>query len=183
MLDGRLLLDPGRYLLEVTAEGYEVVRQNLVARPREKLKLRIQLVPPQAEGTPGQIAVVKPEPGSAAQEDDGLSTQQWIGIGVGAAGVAALGVSAAFGLTAMSKADDADCSDGTCPDQRSKRLNDEALDAGTVSTVTFIAGALVAAAGAVLFFVPLSSGEAGERVALQPVIAPDHAGIALGGQW
>jgi len=183
MLDGRLLLDPGKYQLEVTAEGYDVARQTLVARPREKLKLRIQLAAPEAEGAAAQIAVVKPDSGSAAQEDDGLSTQQWIGIGVGAAGVVTLGVSAAFGLTAMSKADDAGCSDGTCPNARSKRLNDEALDAGTVSTVTFVAGAVVAAAGAVLFFVPLSTGEEGERVALQPVVAPDRAGIALGGQW
>lgn len=185
MLDGRLLLDPGKYLLEVTAEGYEVARQNLDARPREKQTLHIALALPQSETTPAQVAVTaSPTTSSGAPKDTGLSTQQWIGIGVGAAGIATLGVSAAFGLTAMSKADDAGCSKGLCPNERAQKLNNEALDAGTISTVTFIAGAVTAAAGAVLLLVPLSSdGEEGERVALQPVVSPDQAGIMLGGRW
>jgi tetratricopeptide (TPR) repeat protein len=184
MLDGRLLLDPGKYLLEVTAEGYEVARQNLDARPREKQTLHIALALPQSETTPAQVAVTPNAATSSTPKDTGLSTQQWIGIGVGAAGIATLGVSAAFGLTAMSKADDAGCNNGLCPNERAQKLNNEALDAGTISTVTFIAGAVTTAAGVVLLLVPLSSDDdGGDRVALQPFVSPDQAGITLGGRW
>jgi hypothetical protein len=186
VLDGRLLLDPGKYALEVSAEGYEISRKDVVARPREKLKLRIELAPRGSDdGVPIATTVQAPPAVTQPLSDDegGLTTQQWIGVGVGAAGVVTLGVSAYFGLTAISKADDADCSDGLCPDDRSKRLNDQALDAGTISTVTFVAGAVMAGAGAVLFFVPFSSDDERAGARLRPALAPGHAGVELGGRW
>jgi hypothetical protein len=182
MLDGKLLLDPGKYTLEVSAEGYEVVRQNLEARPREKLTLHIALQPPKPETT--EVAATPPA-GTApkAHREAGLTTQQWIGIGVGGAGVVALGVSAAFGLTAMSKSDDAGCSKGLCPNDHAQKLNGEALDAGNVSTITFVAGAVAVAAGVVLVLVPFSSDDGQEQqVSLAPVIAPDRAGLVIGGR-
>lgn len=183
MLDGKLLLDPGKYTLEVSAEGYEVVRQNLEARPREKLTLRIALQPPKPETTEVAATPAAGTAPKAHQEEEGLTTQQWIGIGVGAAGVAALGVSAAFGLTAMSKSDDAGCSHGLCPDEHAQKLNNEALDAGNVSTIMFVAGAVAVAAGVVLVFVPFSSKDGEEKqVSLAPVIAPDRAGLVIGGR-
>ncbi|MGD8860041.1 MAG: hypothetical protein PVI30_08505 [Myxococcales bacterium] len=174
MLDGKLLLDPGRYQLEVTADGYEITREKVVARPREKMKLTIELSP-------------IPDESAAGADNDGFdpTTQQWVGIGVAGAGVISLGIGTYFGLTAMSKADDADCNGGVCADEAAGRLNNEAVDAGNLSTVFFAAGAGAAAIGAVLYFVPLF-GEEEERpqtVRIAPVLSPQQAGIQLGGRW
>lgn len=177
ILDGKLLLDPGKYQLEVTADGYQLTRESIVARPRESLKLRIELTPRLADGATA--------PQTAAADDDGLTTQQWIGIGVGAAGVVSLGVGAVFGLTAISKADDAGCERGRCPTDESGKLNDEAHDAGNIATVALIAGAVLGAAGAVLFFVPFGGEEKADAQALRvrPQISPRYAGVQLGGTF
>jgi len=178
ILDGKLLLDPGKYQLEVTADGYQLTRESIVARPRENLKLRIELSPRQVDGA------VEVQPG-AVGEETGLSTQQWIGIGVGAAGVVSLGVGAIFGITAMSKADDAGCENGLCPNSASEELNEDALDAGNVATVALIAGTVLAGAGVVLFFVPFGGEEKPEDQALrvQPVLSTQLAGVELGGAF
>jgi hypothetical protein len=177
MLDGKLLLDPGKYQLEVTADGYQLTRESIVARPRENLTLRIELSPRGSDGTTA--------PQAAGGDDDGLTTQQWIGIGVGAAGIVSLGVGAYFGLTAMSKADDAGCENGLCSDPASEKLNEEALDAGNVATVALIAGTVLAGAGVVLFFVPFGGEEKPQAQALrvQPVLSTQHAGVQLGGAF
>jgi tetratricopeptide (TPR) repeat protein len=180
ILDGKLLLDPGKYQLEVTADGYQLTRESIVARPRENLKLRIELSPRQVDGVAAQGQV------ETEEEREGLSTQQWLGIGIGAAGVVGLGVGAVFGLTAMSKADDAGCEDGQCPDLAAEKLNDEAIDAGNIATVTLIAGAALAGIGAVLFFVPFESEEKPDAQAslrLAPVVSTQQVGAQLGGRF
>lgn len=177
MLDGKLLLDPGKYQLEVTADGYQLTRESITARPRENLKLRIELSPKQLDrGAPH------------AQDSDhggGLSTQQWIGIAVGSAGVVGLGVGAYFGLTALSKADEAGCSGSDCPDARSASLNDEAYDMGNLATITLIAGAALTTAGVVLIIVPFGSEAEPTETALhiQPVVAARLAGVNVAGAF
>lgn len=181
ILDGKLLLDPGRYQLEVTADGYQLTRESIVARPRESLKLRIELSPRN-----GRAPVFV----SATADDDddgsGLTTQQWIGLGVVGAGVVSLGVGTYFGLSALDKAEQAGCSGGVCPDAASQRLNEDALAAGDVATVTFIAGAALAIAGGVLIFVPFGSEDAPSANAalrIQPAISAQHAGVHVGGAF
>lgn len=183
MLDGKLLLDPGKYQLEVTADGYQLTRESIVARPRESLKLRIELSPRKAEGPQRQIEVAD------SGESSGLSTQQWIGLSVVGAGVVSLGVGTFFGLRAASKSDEAGCSGGTCPDAESEALNEDAIAAGDVATVTLISGAVLVTAGLVITLVPFGSEEgeapapAQARLQLRPALSMAHAGIELGGAF
>ncbi len=91
-----------------------------------------------------------------------------------------------FGLQAKDKLDRADCG-SSCPDSRSKRLNDDARTAGNVSTTTFVMGAAGLAGGALLFFWPRSSQQetksSGPSARLTPALSPGFAGASLGGTW
>ena len=182
MLDGKILLDPGKYQLEVTADGYQLTRESIVARPRESLRLRIELSPRKVDGSQPSTAPM-PE-----DRDSGLTTQQWIGVGVIGAGAVSLGVGTFFGLRAASKSDEAGCSQGVCPDAESQALNEDALAAGDIATVALVSGAVLVTAGLVLTFVPFGSEEdddASRRTALrvQPVLSARYAGIDLGGSF
>ncbi len=195
IVDGKVLLDPGVHELVVSASGYESEQQRIAAEPREDEVLRIELSPTESSGaTRARISdrTGRPLAGQGQLEpEQAITTQQWVGIGVGAAGVVSIAVGSYFGLSAISKNDDSGCEDGICPDARGKELNDEAMTAGTVSTVTFIAGAAALGAGLFLFlWEPGAESERGPGTAgtgaglrFSPVIAPGYAGATAGASW
>lgn len=107
-------------------------------------------------------AVVTPraEPASpvpSPRDADGLSGRRILALGVGGAGIAALGVASAFGIVALEKRSELDraCNGDRNACTGSPRVVDPVLDSAdtnaTVSTVLFAVGSALVAGGAVLW--------------------------------
>jgi hypothetical protein len=109
-------------------------------------------------------------------------TLGWVGVGVGAAGLA---VGAIFGLTAMSKANEATndgCKGSVCTGVNAangvKATKDGLTDA-TISTAGFIAGGVLAAAGVVLVL----TAPSGNSVHASPTVGQSFVGLSVTTDW
>jgi hypothetical protein len=136
------------------------------------------------EASHGATGPESPAPGGSG----GASMQRTLGLAAGGAGLVALGVGAVFGLQAISKNNDAAqfCpASPRCNDPQGVTLTDDAKSAATVSTIAFVAGGVLAGAGAVLFLTAPSgsprAGAATSRTGL--ALAPTGLGAALRGTW
>ena len=140
---------------------------------------------PVPEAPPAAPSVEAPQPPAPrppvapALSAPAWGTQHWAGVAVAGAGLATLGVGAFFGLRAMSKKSESEeggrCHDGNLCDAAGFALREAAHDAGTVSTVLFIAGGVGLAGGAALFLTAPS--RRGPEIALNP------RGLLLRGRW
>jgi len=140
-----------------------------------------------AEGTP-VVRETAPQTASEPIEPRraGWSALRWTGVAIGAVGLAGIGIGSGYGLVAMSKADVAkgSCDGNACTSQVGVDAAKNARTLATVSTVGFVAGSALLAAGAALFF---SGGErSAERpseVHLQALAAPSAASLQVVGRW
>ncbi len=183
-MEGRLMLDPGEHELLVRAQGYQEAQHRIVVRPREERQLNLALVPMQvATATEPERKPSAPTVTESAPR--GLGTRRRGAIGVAAAGVAALGTGAVFGILAKGKRDDAGCEDGLCPDAAAKRDYDRAITYAHVSTGTVIAGAVLTGAGAALFFWPNKEPEDARHATarVSPALGRTFAGLSVKGTW
>jgi len=128
-----------------------------------------------------------PQPETPASVNAGPTsaggTQRLVGLVVGGTGVAGLVVGSIFGLVSKSTYDNAfrnECH-GTTNGCSTKGEEDgqNAHTQAVVSTVGFIAGGVLLAGGAVLYF----TAPNGDSVAVAPAIGSDGAGLALRGRW
>jgi tetratricopeptide (TPR) repeat protein len=128
-----------------------------------------------------------PLPASAtSQRSEGLSSGQLVGIFIGAAGVAGLGLGAGFGLAANSDADIAHdlCDGNACTSERGVDAARDAARAATISTVSFIAGGALVAAGLTLLILASDAPEERHaRLQLEPYASARHLGAQLAGSW
>ncbi len=126
--------------------------------------------PPPSSGTAPAGSELPSEP--PASEDRG-GARRWIGIGVGAAGLVAVGVGAVFGLSAKSKLDssnDGHCNAADYCYSEGLAMRKDAENAATLSTIFFVAGGAAVAAGVVLYVTaPKRPNAAGVVVAPAPV--------------
>ena len=104
-----------------------------------------------------------------------------MGLSTAGVGVVGLVLGAYFGLTARSKWQKANRVGGTCADAACPELTQQASNAATLSTVSFVAGGVLAAAGVTLWLVAPKGGA--EHASLRPAIGPGLAGLELGGAW
>jgi hypothetical protein len=108
-----------------------------------------------------------------------------VGIFIGAAGVASLGVGTAFGLAANSDADIAHdlCDGNACTSQRGVDAAKDATRAATISTATFLAGGALLATGLTLLVLGNDAPEEQATLQLTPYASPKHLGTQLTGRW
>lgn len=87
------------------------------------------------------------------------------GLGLGAVGLAGLGASGVLGLLAKSKDEDAErlCNGDRCVDPHGLELTDAAVQLTTAANITFVAGAVLLAAGATLLLLPSAGPSSGAR--------------------
>lgn len=119
-----------------------------------------------------------------------FSAPQKVGVAVGAAGIAAIGVGAVFGLQAMTAKDDSDshCKGNIC-DAEGVRLRAEGITAADISTGAFIAGGALAVGGLILVvaFKPSSPAaparDTRERAASVTSLALGPAWASVQGQF
>jgi hypothetical protein len=132
--------------------------------------------------TTGPVTQPPPPPETPSAAGNLQRTLGWVGIGVGAAGFAVGGI---FGLTAMSKANQATndgCSGNTCTGAKAqdgvKATKDGITDA-LISDVGFIAGGVLAATGIVL----LVTAPSGKSVHASPTVGRSFVGLSLAADW
>ena len=128
------------------------------------------------------------KPAIVAAEGDG-SSQRLVGIGVGGAGIVAVGVASVLTLKARSKYNDAlaaHCmNDTTMCDEVGLTDTADARHRANISTVVTVVGLAAVATGVVLYLMaPHGSAAKSEHAYyLVPEVAPDGAAVLVGGRF
>jgi hypothetical protein len=136
----------------------------------------VQVAPKQ---TDARVTVSLTTDEQAAPANDG-STQRtvgWVTFGLGGAGLA---VGSFFGVTAMSKANEAkndQCSGKFCPTQAGVTATRDGLTAATAADVGFIAGGALLVAGLVVVLT------APQGVHVAPTVGQGYGGLSVTGAW
>lgn len=178
-----LPIDPGEHVVEASAPGKLPFTGKVQIAPNGQ---NAKLVVPALESAPVAPvrAPVAPPPKEAEAPSESSVSQRTLGLVVGGVGVVGLGVGAVFGLQSMGKKGDADnhCNADNFCDATGLSARKDALSAGTLSTVFVVAGAALAAGGAVLFFTaPNKDPKRAARFA--PVALPSGGALTVTGSF
>jgi hypothetical protein len=195
-LEGKALrVDPGAHTFVFTATGQAPVTQSFVIREGEAERHeRIVIGAPAARSTTAGAAAssaapLLPATPSEPPPSSGLGTQRLLGIGVAGVGVVGIGVGAVFGLLASSAwnnaknacgGDTSHCTDVSSANSYKSTTNTD----GTISTIAFVAGGVLVAGGALLFFT--GGGHESEHAAslwVAPTVAPGQGGAVVRGTF
>lgn len=156
-------VDPGEHVVEAVAPGKQPWSSKIQVGPNAaKVSVEVPALQPASDGAaapptappPSTPASTTAPPADTVGSDPG-SGRRTTGLILGGAGIVGIGVGAFFGIQASSKWSDAK---GKCSDypygcnEDATDLRSSAHSAATVSTVGFIAGGALLAAGAVLYF-------------------------------
>lgn len=181
-------VDPGSRVMSARAEGRKTWTSK-VDVPNQPAEVSVEIpeleIDPHA-GETGAVAA-KPEPDEKKRSVDyGTNdatrgdTQRTLGIVAAGVGIAGIGVGAVFGLISISKKNAADeqCRGPELNLCTQKGVDDAnaGIEAGNISTIAFIAGAALAAGGAVLYF---TAPDAATPVAVSPAFGPNAAALSL----
>jgi len=168
-----IAVDPGAHAFSFETPGHPKAEKRFLIREGEKgRRERIVLGAGSAgEGSGAPGATLTSSPATPESPSGGLGGRRIGALVAAGAGVVALGIGIKFGLDSKSKHDAAKnvCPDPQCPDMNGVNLWNDAISAGNISTVGFIAGAVAIAGGAALWVLgaPDSSG-ATTQVGLGP---------------
>lgn len=186
-----LPVNPGSHVVEATAPKKKPFSAKVdVAAKQADARVTVTLEDePEAAAPPPPPPPVQPPPpppGPAPETPSGGSPVRTIGIVTGLVGIAGLATGSVFGLMAKSKNDEAlqpaNCPTSKLCTQNGLDLTHDAKSDATISTVAFIAGGVLTAAGIVLVLTaPSSSPRTGLRVT--PLLAPSVAGLGVDGAW
>jgi hypothetical protein len=211
-LDGSALaVDPGEHAFTFEAPGRPSVTKTFIVKEAEKARSeRIVLgaataavpaapsgpaAPPPAVPPAPPAAAAPPEaPGAPAQPSTGGGSgggggRKTLGLVIGGGGVVGVVVGSIFGVLASSSWSSAKsaCSAGNCPGStrgQAESDHDTAVSDGTVSTIAFVAGGALVAAGVVLFATAPSGGNASSaRLVVAPDVGRDRGGLSLQGRF
>lgn len=172
-------VDPGEHVIAASAPGYS----------REEVKVTIEgsasiatIAVPHLERLPAARAS---DGATAGPKEPGKAIQKPLGIGLGVAGLVGLAIGGTFGGLAIAKNDEATDPDGfncgtTCPTQGGVDASQDALTFATVSTVGFIAGGVLLAAGITVY---LTAPKAKETARLTPSVGLGSLGLNLQGTF
>jgi len=171
LLDDPVPLNPGRHVLTASAPGFVSASHELeLVEDGSVMPVQLDLEPePGGEGAEAIAAGTEGAPGPL-----------WPSIVAFGVGGAALGVGAVTGGIALSQTADirSRCTHNICPPEELDK-RDEARTMATVSTASFIAGGVLAAAGVVLFILRPGGeeGESAQAVQVEPWLGPGMAGL------
>jgi hypothetical protein len=156
-------VDPGKHTIEASAKNKKPFTTSIDVTERSKSPSveipALEDVPHAADTGPKE----EPTPKQPTPPEKDGSTQRTLGIAAMGAGVVGVGVGAFFGLQTSSKWSDAKnhCNGVEC-DATGVQLATDAKNAGNISTIAFIAGGVLLAGGAALFFTaPVSDVKVG----------------------
>ena len=163
-------VDPGAHTFRFEAAGAsQPVEKSFVLRDGEKNRpLAITLGTAQA-------------PQLSSQSKAPWRGQRTLALVAGGAGVAGLGLGVVFGLVASSSWNNAkgECGTGCTPTSPAQADKNSASSQATLSTVGFIAGGVLVAGAAVLWF----TAPSGAQVQVGPSASADGAGLLVRGTF
>jgi hypothetical protein len=192
------LVNPGQHLVHVSASGWKDAEQTFTVADGGTAQLTVQMEAggAAAPATPAPAtpatgaAPATPSPGDMSTAPDAtpstsggsLKTLGWIGIGVGGAGIVLGAVTGGLAAGKKSSASGSPCASGPCAqsDLTTYQSNrDSYYTMGTISTIGFIAGGVLAAGGAaLLLFGPHGeSAPAATTGWVAPFVGPGSAGV------
>ena len=178
-LGAEITLDPGQHVFRFETPDATSSEQTFVLVEREKARREHIILGSAIE----RGAAVGPHVDlAAAPEVPAPSfpwrTAGWLTLGGAAVG---LGIGAAFGITAITKNDDAHCdANNVCEDPRSRH---EARVAADVSTVSVVIGGVLAATGVALLVFGAKPTKPSGGVALSASAAPGGGALLLARPW
>jgi hypothetical protein len=184
-------VDPGEHVVEASAPGKRPFVATVMVGPDGEMRA-VGITALEDESAAAATGTPSTPPGETAAwdggEPSGGSSLRTLGLVVGGMGLVGLGVGSYFGLRAMSLHDDSNAG-GRCDTnnectEEGLRLREDAIAASTLSTIGFVAGGLLTAAGITLFIVGAPDG-AGTAARLEavPVIGPREGAMSLRGRF
>jgi hypothetical protein len=184
-------VDPGEHEVSATAPGRKSwSTKTTVTSTGGRTSVSVPTL--EAEdmvGAPAPLAASQP---SRSQRDVATSSSGWsrstahtLAFVSGGAAIVALGIGTGFGVDAISKKSQYQQHqvNGRCIDEQCVTLSTEAVSAAAGSTVSFVIGGVLVAAGAVLWFTAPGGDAEGRKVAIVPMAGPRNVGAALTGSW
>ncbi len=154
-------IDPGHHVIDASAPNKLPFHKELDVGPKgAQEKVSVTLEPAPVTQTDSHITVTPPQHTEASSSGTAMRIAGGTMIGVGVAGVIVGGL---FGGLAIGKKNDASpmcTSDFSRCTSAGKALVDDAMTFATISTIGFIAGGILAAAGVVVFVIAPKSKEA-----------------------
>lgn len=192
-----LKLDPGEHVFAFTMAGGAAVSRTLVIKEgekgrRERIVLGAAPAPAGAAGAAGASEPAAPAPAATPAAEPaattGMSRQRIIALATGGIGVVGVAVGGALGLMTFSAASQvkSDCQSATSCNNRPLAVSEHGLAAtyGTASTVAFIGGGDLLAAGALLFLTsPRAPSSPTVGWTLAPAAGPGGGGVSLLGRF
>ncbi|MGH7438837.1 MAG: hypothetical protein ACRENE_24385 [Polyangiaceae bacterium] len=201
-------LDPGEHRVVLEAAGLPRAEKTLVLHEGEKARREVVVfpaasgVPASGGAAPGGVPAESGGNESAGHEASGVEapppppapadavhpghTQRMVGVALGGLGLVGLVVGSIFGIVAESTFSDSknkcggdvmSCHGPSAADGAS--ANHSAYDQATIATVGFVAGGVLLAGGAAVYFTAPRAGE----VAIAPSVGDRSAGLTMRGAW
>lgn len=165
-----LPVDPGVQEIVVSAPGRETwsTKLSVLESAQGAVDVPVLKQAPQTAAPPSRTPsaapmATAPPPGAAKPpKEEERSALPYI---LGAGGVIGLGLGSYFGLQAMTRNDESKevCRTETLCSPNGVTLREDAQEAGTISTIAFIAGGALLASGIVLYVLPDADSETGAR--------------------
>lgn len=181
-------LDPGEHHVVLEADGQARVEKTLVLHEGEKARREVVVFAAPAPAAPAPTEAPSPEaapPDAAAEQAPGAPpghTQRLIGLALGGVGAVGVVVGGILGLVAKSTYDHGfndECHGQTqCSSAQGVSDVQSANGQATASTVGFVAGGVLLAAGAAVYL----TAPRGE-VAVGPAVGSGAAGLSVRGTW
>ena len=186
-LDGRGIdVDPGLHSFVFELPDGTRAETKAVADERGKGKLVSVVlrslpapVPARPETAVVPASVALPPPRSQDTTSGGGGPLKTVGLVVGAAGVVGLVLGGVFGVEALSTKGSHCSSNGLCDPGSASSVYSQA----TISTVGFIAGGVLVAGGAALYFLAPKSTEGAATLSVAPMVGSTTGGVQLAGSW
>jgi hypothetical protein len=184
-------VNPGAHLLTLTAPGRREQRVPVTLAEGERKEVTLAFHPnePATAGQPAHRPGAVPGAPAALAADpapgSGRAARRAIGLVVAGVGVASLGVGTVTGLMTIGKKSDVDdaCGRGQCTSTATRDAADSGKTLSTISTITFVGGAVGIGLGAVLVVTSFSGDDPPRtgRAALVPMWLPGGGGVQLDG--
>ncbi len=184
-----ITLDPGDHEFRFEVPGVATLTKHFVLYEEEQR--RIEKVALGTEPRPAFVPTpaVAPAPTEPAADASGSPASshsvslRWLGLGVGATGVVSVIVGAGLGAAALSKWSDAksQCGTGCLSGSPAYATRSDATTFATISTVTIVAGGILAAGGLTVFLVAPKPGDAPASPSV--AFVPGLGGAAVNGAF
>jgi len=178
-------VDPGKHELTASAPGFAQSKKTFEVAEGKTVDVEIVLSegaavvapPPVGEGDDSSEQPDEPTPDQPDDEGGGgwMTPVGFVALGLGGVGLVVGGVTGALAIGERSELTD-NCDGNRCSSDDADTLDDYRL-MGTLSTVGFVAGGILAAGGITLLILAPSDDGGADSASVSPYIGPGELGV------